>query len=101
MPTKLEYLLAEMLIDLVPSAEMVRFAKNGSDVTSAAIRLARAYTKRDKIITCGYHSWHDWYIASNLDCMDNLNSQLLPGLHPNGVPKELAGTAIPFHYNDL
>ncbi len=64
MPTKLEYLLAEMLIDLVPSAEMVRFAKNGSDVTSAAIRLARAYTKRDKIITCGYHSWHDWYIGT-------------------------------------
>ena len=64
MPTKLEYLLAEMLIDLVPSAEMVRFAKNGSDVTSAAIRLARVYTKRDKIITCGYHSWHDWYIGT-------------------------------------
>ena len=53
-----------MLVDLIPSAEQVRFAKNGTDVTSGAIRLARGVTRRDKIITCGYHGWQDWYIGT-------------------------------------
>ena len=63
LPTKLETDLAKELCKLIPSAEMVRFGKNGSDVTAASIRLARAYTGRDKIIFCGYHGWHDWYIG--------------------------------------
>ena len=46
-----------------PGAEMVRFRKTGADVTSAAVRLARAFTGRDKVLCCGYHGWHDWYIA--------------------------------------
>ena len=63
LPTKIESEVAELVIDLVPSAEMVRFSKNGSDATSAAIRLARAFTGRDQIVACGYHGWHDWYIG--------------------------------------
>ena len=62
--TKLEADLAERLVDIVPCAEMVRFGKNGSDATSAAIRIARAHTGRDNIAHCGYHGWHDWYIGS-------------------------------------
>jgi len=63
LPSKLESQLSEKLVDLIPSAEMVRFGKNGSDVTTAAIRLARAYTERDMIAVAGYHGWHDWYIG--------------------------------------
>lgn len=65
LPSKLEAILSEKLIELIPSAEMVRFGKNGSDVTTAAIRLARAYTGKDLIAVSGYHGWHDWYIGSS------------------------------------
>ncbi len=56
--------VAERMVDLIPCAEMVRFAKNGTDATSAAIRLARAFTGREHVIVCGYHGWQDWYIGS-------------------------------------
>ncbi|MCU0923369.1 MAG: aminotransferase class III-fold pyridoxal phosphate-dependent enzyme, partial [Burkholderiaceae bacterium] len=59
----LEVELAERLHYLVPNAEMVRFAKTGAEATSAAVRLARAYTQRDNVLCCGYHGWHDWYIG--------------------------------------
>ena len=64
LPTKLESEVSELIVGLVPSAEMVRFGKNGSDATAAAVRLARAYTGRDHIVVCGYHGWQDWYIGS-------------------------------------
>jgi glutamate-1-semialdehyde 2,1-aminomutase/spore coat polysaccharide biosynthesis protein SpsF len=64
LPTQLESELSELIVDVVPSAEMVRFAKNGSDVTSAAVRLARAFTGRERVLACGYHGWHDWYIGT-------------------------------------
>jgi glutamate-1-semialdehyde aminotransferase len=64
LPHPLEIQAAEMIIDAVPCAEMVRFGKNGSDATSAAIKLARAHTGKEKIIVCGYHGWQDWYIVS-------------------------------------
>lgn len=60
----LEVELAEVLKDLIPCCEMVRYGKNGSDVTAAAIRLARAHTGRDKVACCGYHGWQDWYVGS-------------------------------------
>ena len=60
----LEAEVAERLVDVIPCAEQVRFAKNGSDATSAAIRLARAFTGRERIVVCGYHGWQDWYIGS-------------------------------------
>lgn len=60
----LELEVAEMICQMVPSAEMVKFAKNGSDVTGAAIRLARCATGRDHVAAGGYHGWHDWYIGA-------------------------------------
>ena len=70
--SELEYKLSKILVDLIPSAEMVRFAKNGGDATTACVRLARAYTKRDYVLCCGYHGWHDWYIGTtsrSLGCL--------------------------------
>ncbi len=64
LPGTLEAEVASLIIELVPSAELVRFGKNGTDATSAAIRLARAYTGRDLLAVCGYHGWQDWYIGS-------------------------------------
>ena len=60
----LEVEVAERLIEMVPCAEMVRYGKNGADATSAAVRVARAFTGRDHVAYCGYHGWHDWYIAN-------------------------------------
>src|SRR3989338_8425558 len=65
LPSPLEYDLAKKLTELIPCAEMVRFGKNGSDVTTGAIRLARAVTGRDHVAVCGYHGWHDWYFSSS------------------------------------
>ena len=93
--------LAELLCDLHPWAEQVRFARTGGEAMSIAIRIARASTGRDKIVFCGYHGWHDWYLAANLgEEDDRLDGHLLPGLEPKGVPRGLAGTALPFHYNN-
>lgn len=64
LPGKLEAEVASLIVELVPSAELVRFGKNGTDATSAAVRLARAYTGRDLLAVCGYHGWQDWYIGS-------------------------------------
>ena len=66
-----------------------------------AIRIARAYTKKDKVLFCGYHGWHDWYLSANLSAGDSLADQHLAGLEPLGVPKGLAGTNLPFHYNNI
>lgn len=60
----IEVEVAEKLCEMVPCADMVRFGKNGSDATSGAIRLARAFTGRDHVVVCGYHGWQDWYIGS-------------------------------------
>ena len=78
---------------------MVRFGKNGSDVTQAAIRAARGITGKDKVAICGYHGWHDWYLATNISSNNNLDNHLLPGLNPLGVPKGLKDTIIPFNFN--
>ena len=85
--SKLETVVAEKIIDLVPSAEMVRFAKNGSDATSAAVRIARYFTGRDHIISIGYHGWHDWYIGSTTRSM--------------GVPSDVQALTLSARYNDL
>ena len=64
LPHPIEIEVAERIVALVPGAERVRFAKSGSDATSAAVRLARANTGRERVIVTGYHGWHDWYIGS-------------------------------------
>ena len=87
LPHKLEIEVSEMLVELIPCAEMVRFGKNGSDATSAAVRLSRAYTNRDHIIVCGYHGWQDWYIGSTARDL--------------GVPESVKNLTHVFTYNDL
>ena len=97
---ELEVELAEELVSLIPCAEMVRYAKCGGEACSIAVRIARGTTGRDKVLICGYHGWHDWYLAANLHVDDNLDSHLFPGIEPTGVPRCLEGTAIAFPYGD-
>lgn len=94
-----EVALAELLCVLHPWAEMVRYARTGAEAMAVAVRIARAYTKRDRVAFCGYHGWHDWYLAANLAEDHALDGHLLPGLEPLGVPRGLRGTALPFRYN--
>lgn len=93
--------LAELLCDLHPWADMVRYARCGGEAMAVAVRIARAATGRDKLAFCGYHGWHDWYLAANIESDNALGEHLIEGLEPLGVPKALAGTAIPFRYNNL
>ncbi len=83
----LEVEVAELIRLTVPTAEMVRYSKTGCDVTSAAVRLARAYTHRNKVLCCGYHGWHDWYIA-----VTDRN---------NGIPQGVKDLTYTFSYNDI
>ncbi len=92
--------LAELLLKLHPWAGAVRYARTGGESMSIAVRIARAYAGKDKVAFCGYHGWHDWYLATNLVSKDNLNQHLLKGLDPNGVPSHLINSAFPFEYND-
>jgi glutamate-1-semialdehyde aminotransferase len=87
LPGILETEVAERIVELVPSAEMVRFAKNGTDATSAAIRLARAYTGRDHVLFCGYHGWQDWFVGATTK--------------NKGVPLAVSMLTHKFLYNDL
>jgi glutamate-1-semialdehyde aminotransferase len=96
-----EIQLAELLVALHPWAEMARFSRSGGEACSIAVRIARAATGRSKVAFCGYHGWHDWYLAANVADQTNLDGQLLPGLAPRGVPRELRQTAVPFNYNRL
>jgi glutamate-1-semialdehyde 2,1-aminomutase len=96
-----EVLLAERLVDMHPWADMARFCRSGGEANAVAIRIARAASGRDKVAFCGYHGWHDWYLAANLGNEKVLAGHLLPGLEPKGVPQELAGSIIPFAYNSL
>jgi glutamate-1-semialdehyde 2,1-aminomutase len=96
-----EVYLAEKLIELHPWADMVRFARSGGEANAIAIRIARAATGKDKVAICGYHGWHDWYLAANLGDEKNLAGHLLPGLEPNGVPAGLRGSVLPFNYNRI
>jgi len=93
--------LAEILLGIHNWADQVKFARTGGEMMAVAIRLARAFTKREKLMICGYHGWHDWYLATNISNSKNLNKHLLPGLKPLGVPKALKDTIIPFNFNSF
>ena len=95
-----EVYLAEKLIEMHPWACMARFARSGGEANAIAIRIARAASGKDKVAICGYHGWHDWYLAANLGDDNHLAGHLLPGLEPKGVPQNLRGTVYPFHYNN-
>ena len=96
-----EVYLAERLVHMHPWADMVRFARSGGEANAIAIRIARAASGRDKVAICGYHGWHDWYLSANLGDEAGLDGHLLPGLEPNGVPRNLRGTVFPFNYNNF
>lgn len=96
-----EVYLAETLIELHPWADMVRYARSGGEACAIAVRIGRAASGKDHVAFCGYHGWHDWYLAANLGEDDSLNGHLIPGLEPNGVPRELRGTSTPFQFNNL
>lgn len=87
LPHRLEAEVAELIVDMVPCAEMVRFGKNGSDATAGAVRVARAYTGREHVIVCGYHGWQDWFIGSTA--------------RNGGVPKSTQELTHAIGYNDL
>lgn len=95
-----EVLLAEKLIELHPWAADVRYAKTGGEAMAMATRIARAKTGKDIVLVCGYHGWHDWYLAANLVKGDPLADVHLKGLAPAGVPRGMAGTNLIFHYNN-
>lgn len=92
--------LAELLTSLHPWSQMVRYSRSGGEAMSIAVRIARAKSKKDVVLFSGYHGWHDWYLAANIASESSLDGHLLPGLNPNGVPRALKGTSIPFKYND-
>lgn len=96
-----EVYLAERLVEMHPWADMARFARSGGEANAIAIRIARAATGKDKVAFCGYHGWHDWYLAANLGSETTLAGHLLPGLEPKGVPQSLRDTMYPFTYNRL
>ncbi|MGE0634424.1 MAG: aminotransferase class III-fold pyridoxal phosphate-dependent enzyme [Pseudobdellovibrionaceae bacterium] len=87
LPSPIEAEVAEMLVDMIPCAEMVRYGKNGSDATSGCIRLARAFTGRDRIAVCGYHGWQDWYIGTTA--------------RNRGVPEATRKLTHTFTYNNI
>jgi glutamate-1-semialdehyde 2,1-aminomutase len=96
-----EVYLAENLIELHPWAQMVKFTRSGGEANAVALRIARAASGKDSVAICGYHGWHDWYLAANLESNSELSGHLLPGLEPNGVPKSLENTTHTFNYNDI
>ncbi len=87
LPHPLEIEVSEMLIEEIPCAEMVRFGKSGTDSTTAAIRVARGFTRRDRVAICGYHGWADWYIGTTTRDL--------------GVPAAVSALSHTFDYNDL
>jgi len=95
-----EVYLAERLVEMHPWADMVRLARTGGEANAIAIRIARAACGKDNVAFCGYHGWHDWYLAANLGDEQSLDGHLLPGLEPKGVPQSLRGSVLPFHYNN-
>jgi glutamate-1-semialdehyde 2,1-aminomutase len=92
--------LAELLCELHPWADMVRYTRGGGEAMAVAVRIARAATGRDCVAIAGYHGWHDWYLAANLN-EDALHDLLLPDVPAAGVPAALSGSVVPFAFGDL
>ena len=93
--------LAELLIERIPCAEMVRFSKGGGESCGIAVRIARGTTGRDVVLFSGYHGWHDWYLAAGHLQQDAFDDFAVPNIQPTGVPKALKGTTIPFPWGEI
>tara|TARA_B110000879_G_C11182319_1_gene519134 strand:- start:1253 stop:2572 length:1320 start_codon:yes stop_codon:yes gene_type:complete len=96
-----EVYLAKKLISMHPWSSMARFARTGGEANAIAVRIARNYNQKNVIAFCGYHGWHDWYLAANIESSSNLDKQLLSGLSARGVPSALEGSVKPFMHGDL
>ncbi|MFT5196380.1 MAG: glutamate-1-semialdehyde 2,1-aminomutase [Candidatus Promineifilaceae bacterium] len=97
----LEIELAELLNEVIPSSEMVRYTKSGGEANALAVRIARGTTGKDIILFSGYHGWHDWYQSANYLVDPESGEYPFAGIEPIGVPKALAGTALPFTWGNL
>ena len=95
-----EVLLAKELINLHKWSEQAKFAKTGAEANTLAVRIARAYTGKEKVIVCGYHGWHDWYLSANLKKNNSLDTHLFKDLKISGVPKFLKNETLSFKFND-
>jgi glutamate-1-semialdehyde 2,1-aminomutase len=95
-----EIFLAEKLIKMHQWSHMVKFARTGAEANSIAIRLSRAYTKKELVIFCGYHGWSDWYLANNL-ADKKVDQHLLKGIKIDGVSKSLKNSILAFKYNEI
>ena len=95
-----EVLLTEELLRINPWAGMARYARTGGEANAIAIRIARAAAGKSKVAVCGYHGWHDWYLAANLGSSGKMSDLLIPGLKSAGVPEGLKDSITPFYYND-
>ena len=84
---RLELEVAERLHEIIPNAESIRITKQGADACSAAVRIARAFTKRDKVAVCGYHGWHDWYIGTTT--------------RDAGIPQAVKDLTVMIQYNNI
>jgi glutamate-1-semialdehyde aminotransferase len=84
---RLELEVAEKLHEIIPNAESIRITKQGADACSAAVRIARAFTKRDKVAVCGYHGWHDWYIGTTT--------------RDAGIPQAIKDLTVTIQYNNI
>jgi glutamate-1-semialdehyde 2,1-aminomutase len=93
--------LCEKLVSMHKWSDMARLARTGGEINAVAVRLARAYTGKDKIAICGYHGWHDWYLSTNLKNKQNLDQHLLSNLKTEGVPKFLKNSVFQFSYNKI
>ena len=96
-----EVRLAKKLIQIHKWAGFARFAKTGGEASAIATRIARSINGNEKVAICGYHGWHDWYLAANLKSKNNLNTHLLKGLKSVGVPKSLKNTVFSFRMNNF
>lgn len=96
-----EVKLTKLMLELHKWADMARYTRSSGEACCMSIRIARAAANKDKVAFCGYHGWHDWYLATNLNNGKELDEHLLKGLNPAGVPKGLKNTAFPFRYNKI
>lgn len=96
-----EVYLAEKMLSMHPWGDMARFARTGSEANCIALRASRSYNKRDKVIICGYHGWHDWYLAVNLKNKNSLNNHLYKIENLNGITSNLKNNIFSFNYNDF
>ena len=96
-----EVSLAEKLVSIHPWAQMAKFTRTGGEANAVAVRIARSFTKKDGIAICGYHGWHDWYLAANISNNKRLNKHLMNNLKVEGVPRSLKETVYPFRFNEF